>query len=142
MLVCSVSLKAPRAAITAGLVEVATAQDGLGTGNVVFAALVDDPTSVRDRVDAVLGEIMIETANASATINAGLAYAVMVDEAVTARDLSSVITPPTGAVVEVVIATDVVDASKIASSRFEGVLAADGPIMPARPQPTVIYIEG
>lgn len=145
MLVCSVSLKAPRtgsAAITASLTETATALDSLGTGNVVFATLVDDPASILDRVDAYLGEIMKEAASAAATINAGLVYAVRVDEAVTAREVSSVFTPATGAVVETVSAAAVVDATKIAGSRFEGVLALDGPIMPARPQPTVIGIEG
>jgi hypothetical protein len=86
MLVCSVSQSRRRAAIAAGLAEAATALDAPGTGNVVFATLVDDPASVGDHVDAFLGQIMVEAASAAATVNAGLVYATAVVEAVTAAD--------------------------------------------------------
>ena len=48
MLVCNVSLRPPRTAIAASVAEVATALDDLGSGSgqVVFATLVDDPASV------------------------------------------------------------------------------------------------
>jgi hypothetical protein len=93
MLVCSVSQQQRRAAIAADLAEVATAQDSPGTGNVVFATLVDDPASVGDHVDAYLGQIMREVANAAATVNAGLTYAAAVVEAVTAISTQSASVP-------------------------------------------------
>ena len=66
------------------------ATDATATGNVVFATLVDDPASVRDSVDAILGQIMVEAANATASITAGSVYTALVAEAVTAHDLCSV----------------------------------------------------
>lgn len=84
MLVCNVSLRPPRRAITAGIVEAATALDALGTGNVVFATLVDDPASVGEIVDAYLGEIMLEATSAGDDVSAGFAYAGVIAEAVTA----------------------------------------------------------
>lgn len=86
MLVCSVSLRAPRRAVSVNLAEIAAANDASTTGNIVFATLVDDPASVRDTVNAYLGEIMVEAASAADVVNAGLAYAAAIDEAVTAVD--------------------------------------------------------
>lgn len=144
MLVCSVSQLARRAAIAAGIVEAAAAADAPGTGNVVFATLVDDPASVRDSVDAYLGQIMREAASAAATVNAGLVYAVRVDEAMVAVDtlVGAVPAIKTAAVAEAASAADLVDYTVTAGPRFEGVVALAGPIMPANPQPSVIYIEG
>lgn len=143
MLVCNVSLLRRRAAIAADVAEAAAALDAPGTGNVVFATLVDDPASVRDRVDAFLGQIMLEEASAAATVNAGLAYAVRVDEAAFAAELltGAVPAPQSAAIAEAASAADTLDASKAAGSRFEGVLALDGPII-ANPAPTVIYLDG
>jgi hypothetical protein len=84
MLVCSVSQFAQQAVITASVAEAATAADTPGTGNVVFATLVDDPANVRDTVNAYLGQIMLEAASAAAVVTAGSAYATAVVEAVTA----------------------------------------------------------
>jgi hypothetical protein len=84
MLVCSISQRAKRAAIAAGIVEPAIAADTLGSGNVIFATLVDDPASVREVVDAYLGQIMVEAANATATVNAGLSLSAAVLEAASA----------------------------------------------------------
>jgi hypothetical protein len=84
MLVCNVSLRPPRRAIAANVAEITAAVDALATGNVVFAALVDDPASVGDFVDAYLGEIMLEAASADATVDSGFAFAAAVTEAVTA----------------------------------------------------------
>jgi hypothetical protein len=144
MLVCSVSQLARRAAITAGIVEAAAAADAPGTGNVVFATLVDDPASVREFVDAYLGQIMLEAASASSAVNAGLVYAVRVDEAAHAVDtpVGAVPAIKTAAVAEAASAADLVDNTVAAGAAFNGALALDGPIMPANPQPTVIYIEG
>ena len=88
MLVCNVSLRPPRSAIAADIAEIATALDDLGSGSgqIVFATLVDDPASVGDLVDAYLGEIMLEAASATDSISAGSAYAAAIDEAVTAID--------------------------------------------------------
>ena len=84
MLVCNVSLLARRAAIAADLAETAAAVDAPGTGNVVFATLVDDPASVGEIVDAYLGEIMLEATSAGDSVDAGMAYAAAIDEAATA----------------------------------------------------------
>jgi hypothetical protein len=121
---------------------------------------------VGDHVDAFLGQIMVEAANAVSTINAGLVYRVVVAEAASATDaafasrqMSAAVAETvaagsaqdatlvaggvvSAAVVEAATAADAPDASVIAGVRFEGVLALDGPIMPSTPQPTVIYIEG
>lgn len=86
MLVCSVSLRPPRHAIAAALVETAAADDASTTGQVVFAALVDDPASVSETVDAYLGEIMLEAASAADDVNAGFASAVAIAETTTAAD--------------------------------------------------------
>jgi hypothetical protein len=164
MLVCNVSLLRRRAAIAADIAETTTALDAPGSGNVVFAALVDDPASVREFVDAFLGQIMREAANATATVNAGLTYAttivetasagaavdapfyrVAVTESAAAADAPSAsVTSPavyTAAIVEAASAVDLVSYAA-AGSRFEGALALDGPLMPANPAPTVIYIDG
>jgi uncharacterized membrane protein len=84
MLVCNVSQSRRRVSIAAGVVEAAAALDAPGTGNVVFATLVDDPANVRDTVNAYLGQIMLEVATAAAVVSAGSAFATAVVEAVTA----------------------------------------------------------
>jgi hypothetical protein len=117
MLACNVSQRARRAAIAADIAEAAAAVDALGTGNVIFATLIDDPANVRDRVDAYLGEIMLETANAAATVNAGLAYAAAVAEAVTATDAFSASVPG-------VFAAGVVEAASAGSAQDATVGAA------------------
>jgi hypothetical protein len=86
MLVCNVSMRPPGRAIAAELAEIATAIDASTTGFVVFAALVDDPASVGDTVDAYLGEIMLEAASAIDTVNVGLIYDADIIAAVTAID--------------------------------------------------------
>ena len=144
MLVCNVSLSRRQTSIAANLTEAAGARDAPGTGNVVFATLVDDPASVRDFIDAYSGVIMREAANAAALVNVGLVYAAPIVESATAIDVSSasMVGIQVGAVVEAASAAAVVDGSKISGVRFEGVLAFDGPITPAASQPAVIYIEG
>jgi hypothetical protein len=86
MLVCNVSLRPPRRAIAAELAEVVTAADATATGNVVFATLIDDPASVRDNVDAYLGEIMLEAASAADTVSFSAVIDAAVVEALTAAD--------------------------------------------------------
>lgn len=86
MLVCNVSQLARRAAIAADVAEAAVAVDALGTGNIVFATLVDDPASVGEIVDAFLGEIMVEAASASDSFDVGFAYDAAATEAATGTD--------------------------------------------------------
>jgi hypothetical protein len=117
MLVTNVSLRPPRPGITAEVVEAVAAADATATGIVVFATLVDDPASVRDRVDAYLGEIMLEAASAASAVNAGLVYATAIVEAVTATDTSSGAVPGVFAasVAETVTAADAPDATVTAA---------------------------
>lgn len=86
MLVCNVSLRAPRRSIAVELAEAAAALDATTTGNVVFATLVDDPASVNDIVDAFLGEVMVEAASASDAVEGGLAFTSDIAEAASAGD--------------------------------------------------------
>jgi hypothetical protein len=122
MLVCSVSLRprhAGAAGIAASVVEAASAVDATATGNVVFATLVDDPANVIDRVDAYLGEIMLEAASVSDTFDAGLNYSAAIDEATIAADLSdaSVSAVLSATVSEAATATEVQDATITALAR-------------------------
>jgi hypothetical protein len=89
MLVCNISLRPPRRAIAADVAEITAAVDTLGTGNVVFATLVDDPASVGDIVDAYLGEIMLEAASATDSVSLVYVYDADVAEATTAGDSPS-----------------------------------------------------
>jgi SPRY domain len=114
MLVCSVSLSRRRAAIAAGVVEAAAALDAPGTGNVVFATLVDDPASVGDHVDAFLGQIMLEAANATATVSAGSAYAAAVAEAASAAATTDAGRAFAANIAETLTANDAPDATATA----------------------------
>jgi hypothetical protein len=131
MLVCSVSQLRRRAAIAADIAESAAAVDAPGTGNVVFAALVDDPASVGDHVDAFLGQIMREAANASATVNAGLTYAASIVEAVTAADHASGSMPTvwSAAVVEAATAASAQDAAALAATARTATVAGMEPVI-------------
>lgn len=91
MLVCNVSLQIPRtisadiaevgaaAAVAAGhivstfvdIIEAADATATAATEGNVFPALVDDPASASDHLDARLGQYMVEAANASDAVSAG-----------------------------------------------------------------------
>lgn len=87
MLVCNVSLRPPRSAIAAEIAEVTAALDNLGSGSgqVVFATLVDDPASVGEIVDAYLGEIMLEAASAADSLDGGRINDTVINETVTAN---------------------------------------------------------
>jgi hypothetical protein len=118
MLVCNVSLLNRRATILAGIVEATQALDAPGTGNVVFATLVDDPASVREIVDAYLGEIMKEAASATATVSAGVVYRVNIDEAATALDASRL---------PMIWSAAVAEAASAAASQDTGAVAVGKP---------------
>jgi hypothetical protein len=79
--------------IAADLAEAAAALDAPGTGNVVFATLVDDPASVREIVDAYLGELMFEAAIAGDSCDAGFVFIGAVNEIVTALDVPDAAIP-------------------------------------------------
>jgi hypothetical protein len=106
MLGCSVSLLQRRAAIAADLAEAALALDVPGTGNVVFATLVDDPASVGDHIDAFLGQIMLESASATSTVSAGFGYAVTIAEVAAAASSVSAGSGYAGSIVEAASAAD------------------------------------
>jgi hypothetical protein len=89
MLVCNVSQSRRRASIAASVSEAAAALDTPGTGNIVFATLVDDPASVREHVDAFFGQIMLEAASATDRVSWGLTYAAAIGEAASALDTAS-----------------------------------------------------
>jgi hypothetical protein len=93
MLVCNVSLRPPQTAIAADIAEATVADDSLGTGNVVFATIVDDPASVSETIDAWLGEIMLEAASATDTLSAPAAYAADIIELGAAADSPSAAAP-------------------------------------------------
>lgn len=118
MLVCNVSLRPPRAGISANLAEVGSATDATATGNIVFATLVDDPASVRDRVDAYSGEIMLEAASANAAVNAGLIYRLGITENTTAVVALDGHVPAilAGAMVEAATAADHPTATTVAAA--------------------------
>ena len=99
MLVCSVSARPRGIEVTVDIAEAAEAIDGSTSGFVVFSTLVDDPASVADRVDAFLGDIMVEAASASDAFVAGFRSVASIAEATTASSAEgATITPaPTGA---------------------------------------------
>jgi len=126
MLVCNVSLKAPRAGIAADLSEPAQALDASAIGYVVFATLVDDPASVRETIDAYLGEIMVEAASAAASVNAGLTYAASVVEAAHAADTINTGSGYTGTIVETATGTDTQSGTVLAALGITGTPVTTG----------------
>lgn len=118
MLVCNVSLLRRRASIVADLVEAAAALDAPGTGNVVFATLVDDPASVGDHVDAYLGQIMLEAASAAATVNAGFAYLTAAGDQTPIFDTFSASVPVAGTVAESVTSASTQDATVVSGVAY------------------------
>jgi hypothetical protein len=113
MLVCNVSLRAPRRAIVAELAEIAAADDVAAFGSSVFAALVDDPASAADIVDAYLGVIMIEAASAVDVADAD--FNPILIESATAADAQDTAAIYGITIAESVAAADVPDAVAISS---------------------------
>lgn len=121
MLVCNVSLHAPRAGITAEIAEAATATDANAIG-AVFAVLVDDPASAHETVNAFVGQIMVEAASATATVGvAGSVYAGTVDAAASAADTVNAGAAYVGTIAETVTAGETVDGTvPVALASFDG----------------------
>lgn len=88
MLVCSVSQLRRRATIVTDVAEAVFAADSPGTGNVIFAALVDDPARLGEFVDAYLGDIMLEAASADDSWSASIPSTYAADVAETATAVS------------------------------------------------------
>jgi len=86
MLICHVTLRPVGRLLTADIAESGAAADSPGTGNIIFAALVDDPAALTDHVDAFLGQILRETASANDVTTAGLIYSTAVSTSATATD--------------------------------------------------------
>lgn len=89
MLVCSISMRALRRAIAADIAEAAAALDASTIGTLVLATLVDDPGAANDAVDAYLGEIMLEAASATDSVDGGFAFSSDIAEAASATDTQS-----------------------------------------------------
>jgi hypothetical protein len=70
MLVCSVVLQTKHATLAAAVTEATDATDTTSLG-VVFANLVDAPGAAIDHLDAFVGLLIGEAANAAAVVNAG-----------------------------------------------------------------------
>jgi hypothetical protein len=83
MLVCNVSMWAPRRAIAAELLEIAGADDASTSGQ-VLETLIDDPASADDTLDVFFGEILSDAATASDSPDAGLIAGAEVVEELTA----------------------------------------------------------
>lgn len=79
--------------VSADIAETSAAIDDVSNG-ATFPALVDDPASGNDIVDAYLGEIMLEAASADDIISWGLAYDAAINEAATAADTQNAALQP------------------------------------------------
>jgi hypothetical protein len=115
MLICNVSQRPVGSQIAADIAEIATAVDASASGFAVFSTLVDDPASVRDTVNAFLGDIMVEAASASDNVLTGLVYIVAVDEGAHAVDTNDGILIYIVAVVEGATAADTNDGTIVAA---------------------------
>ena len=85
MLVCNVSLRPKGHIVAADLAETAAAADLPGTGNIVFATLIDDPASATETVNAFVGVIMEELANGDDVLDA-IVSNIAIAESATASD--------------------------------------------------------
>jgi hypothetical protein len=122
-------------AISVDIVEAATAVAATATGNVILAALVDDPANAIDIVDARTGEIIIEAASADATVSVGLAYGAALLEAATASDVTDgtkAAATITAAVDETATVAEAVDASVSALGR--SAMLPDAMVSPSAPR--------
>lgn len=118
MLVCNVSLRAPRRAIAADLAEAAAASDASTTGSVLFEALVDDPAAVTDIIDAYLGSITLEAASASDAADATVTAAGVVNNTWNPADKTASMTLSNGNLTAVGTANQGVRASVPAATKF------------------------
>ena len=102
MLVCSVVLQPKRRAIGAAVVEHVDAVDAYSLG-AILATLTDDPGAASDTVSAFVGQLMVEAASATATVNANsIRNAAIVEENIA---LATVAIPGTYALAVVETAT-------------------------------------
>lgn len=129
MLICNVSLAPRRGAIAADLAEAAAALDAPGSGNVVFATLVDDPASVADLIDAYTGEIMVEAASAVDIVDGalpGIYTANIVEAATAAETVDGSVAPAADANVKLLLGFNGANASTGAPGMTDESIAAHG----------------
>src|SRR5580765_2163027 len=112
MLVCNVSLRAPRGAIAAEIAESVAALDTQSPG-VVWAGLVDEPAAANATTNALLGLIIAEAASANTALDAGTVFAAAIVENTTAISAQNGAVPgiQTGTVAEAASAQASQDAS-------------------------------
>lgn len=130
MLVCHIGLRGTRRTITSDIAESGHALDALTTSNIVFATIVDDPANVNAICDAYYGTPIIETASASATFTAGLAYAVAIVEAAHAAETVNATRAFAAAITEAASAAVTLDGILAAASSrsiVETMTATDAP---------------
>lgn len=139
MLVNAVVLRSRRAAIAATVFERADAIDTPSTGT-IFAILADDNASALDTLDCFVGQIMIEAASATATVDVGAVYnAAVVEETNAAAEHRATFPHPVpAAIVESASATTTQDAEIGGLNAFivETAIAEDWPfsgvLLPAK----------
>src|SRR5580765_8438209 len=83
MLVCIVVQQARNVTVVADLVEAAAALD-VTDFVTLFGPLVDSPGNALDIVNAVVGQFMVEAANAADVLTVGMAYRITLLEDTTA----------------------------------------------------------
>lgn len=91
MLICNVSLRPPARVLAVTLAEAAAAAD---TASMLVGLLapIDEPVTALETLDAFVGQIMLEAASASDSVQSGLIYAVLLDEPASAADAAGVLT--------------------------------------------------
>src|SRR5580765_2175864 len=98
MLVCIVVQQARNVTVVADLVEAAAALD-VTDFVTLFGPLVDSPGNALDIVNAVVGQFMVEAANAADVLTVGMAYRITLLEDTTAvANNLAVIAPKHGTV--------------------------------------------
>src|SRR5580765_7498437 len=105
MLVCIVVQQARNVTVVADLVEAAAALD-VTDFVTLFGPLVDSPGNALDIVNAVVGQFMVEAANAADVLTVGMAYRITLLEDTTAvANNLAVIAPKHGTVTATEAAT-------------------------------------
>ena len=113
MLVCNISLRPARGAITVSLSEAGTAAD-VTTSFAAFARLVDESGSAQDSVNSFVGSFIIEAATAIDVVAvSGGTVVASLDELATAADVVTVISTYGAVIAETATADAAQDATKL-----------------------------
>lgn len=120
MLICNISARPQRIAILADIVEPLFASEVSIVGN-VFTALIDEPASITEWIDAFTGEIMNEAASASDVVTIGTIYnAAILEDGPFATEVMRDPQTITDSVIETANA-DSAQNTALASATFDGV---------------------